>query len=237
MRLRVLIAEDTEAERAMLEAYIRRWGEENGLAIDLLCFADGLELVEHYPQNPDLILMDIDMAGLDGVSAARKVRERDEKVILVFVTRMVQYALEGYEVDAADFLIKPLVYPLFAGRMDRVLRKIRQRTPRCLQVRSGREQVSVPVSELVCVEALNKRTVLHLAAGTQIETREPLYSLEKQLEGEAFCRCHNAFLVSLSHVQRFTAASVSLPGVEAPVSKYRKQAFFAALAEYQGSMI
>ena len=61
--------------------------------------------------------------------------------------------------------------------------------------------------------------------------------LEKQLEGEAFCRCHNAFLVSLSHVQRFTAASVSLPGVEAPVSKYRKQAFFAALAEYQGSMI
>ena len=235
--MKIVIVENMESERRILREFLLRYGTERSLDLEIVCFADGAEVVDRYPSGVDLILMDIDMDEMDGVTAARHIRARDEKVELIFVTRMVQYALEGYEVSAADFLIKPLSYTLFAQRLDRVMKKIKSHERVFIELHSKKETLRQDPAELLCVEALNKRTYLHTSAGETIEIREPLYEVEKMLPAEGFYRCHNAYVVNLSKILRFSAAEVMLPGMNIPVSKHRKKEFFEALAGYRGSMI
>ena len=235
--MRLIITEDTQAERDRLQHYTNRFGEERSIPIELHLFTDGKYLLDSYPEHPDILLLDIDMQYVSGIETARRIREFDTNVQILFITRMVQYALEGYEVEAADFIVKPVPYPIFAAKLDRVVRKIRTAQAVYLSVPIGKERCVLRSDQLICVEALNKRTVLHLSDGRLLETSQPLYALEKELEQAPFFRCHNAFLVNLSYVRSFSSTDAKLPDLTVPVSKYRKKDFLQALASYRGAML
>ena len=159
---RIVIVEDNETERERMRAYVTAYASDRGLDIDLQVFTDGKYLLENYPAQTDLILLDIDMEFVSGIDAARKIRSFDTNVQILFVTRMVQYALEGYEVDAADFIVKPLPYEQFEVKMDRVMKKIRLSRPRFLKVICGKEERLLRIQHILCIEALNKKTIIHM---------------------------------------------------------------------------
>ena len=234
---RMVIVEDNETERERMRAYVTAYASDRGLDIDLQVFTDGKYLLENYPAQTDLILLDIDMEFVSGIDAARKIRSFDTNVQILFVTRMVQYALEGYEVDAADFIVKPLPYEQFEVKMDRVMKKIRLSRPRFLKVICGKEERLLRIQHILCIEALNKKTIIHMKDGTDLEISQPLKVLEKALAEEPFFRCHNAFLVNMTYVQSFSASDVCLPGRMVPVSKYRKREFLQALTGFRGQML
>ena len=234
--LRFAIAEDVPADRELLEGCLTRYLAEHGLEGWIHSFSSGEELLEDYPSGADAVFLDIEMAGMNGMETARQLRRLDRDVPLLFVTNMVQFALEGYEVDAADFIVKPVEYASFALRMDRLMRRLDREKERFLLVKQGSRTLRCDVREILYIESLNTKTILHRLTGEPVVCTEPLYTMEKSLEG-GFFRCHNAFLVNLDHVEALHAGEVVLHGERLPISKYRKKEFLAALANHRGRML
>ena len=235
--LHIAVVDDNREERERLRTYAEDYCRVKGLDAELLLFEDGEDFLERYPNPLDLVFLDIEMPRLGGMDTARRLREFDKSVQILFVTYLIQYAIEGYSVDAADFIPKPVSYPSFCSRMDRVMDKIRFYLPRFLMTSYAKEPISCQIQEISFIESLNKKTIIHLAGGGERYSSEPLYALEEKLKGEPFFRCHNAYLVNLGHVRTVKANEASVPGQTIPISKYRKKEFLQKLAETRGRIL
>ena len=108
--LKIAVVEDQQEVRDELCRFIRQYAAENSLQVEVLPVEDGAVIAEHYEPGYDIIFMDVEMPGLDGFGAAEKIRAVDADAVLVFVTNMAQYAIKGYEVDALDYVLKPVNY-------------------------------------------------------------------------------------------------------------------------------
>ena len=125
--IRIAIAEDSAEEQSRLRRYLARYQQENDCAFDIQVYANGAEIVQAYRPGIDILLLDIEMPVMDGMRTARILRERDRNVVIVFVTNLAQYAVQGYEVEALDFIVKPLDWNVFSFRMTRILSRLKRR--------------------------------------------------------------------------------------------------------------
>ena len=250
--LKVMLAEDLASEREILSEYIQRYAKENEIRVRMDAFSDGTYLLEEFSaEGADLIFLDIDMKYMDGIHTARKIREKDERVQIVFITKMVQHALEGYEVSAADYIVKPVSYELFAGKMDRVLRRAAleasERSDRLL-LKTLQGQHVLSARDILYAETSGRHVIVHVCSGspkpdpeTVLETSVPLSQLEKQLNMQNFFRCHSAYLVNLRYVTGYSQSDVFLGRnlaedghdlIRIPLSKHRRRLFTEALLHY-----
>lgn len=115
--IEIAIVEDEENYRNILQEYLQKYEQEYGEQIHLSVYTDGDEITENYSAKYDIIFMDIEMQFMDGMTAARKIREADKGVIIIFITNMAQYAIQGYEVDALDYVLKPIAYFAFSKKL------------------------------------------------------------------------------------------------------------------------
>ena len=106
--IQIAIADDDAVFLAKIEKYVRKYQEENNTDIQLTTFSDAKELIEGYHPVYDIVILDIEMPGMNGMEAAEKIRQTDENVVLMFITNMIQYAIRGYSVGALDFVMKPV---------------------------------------------------------------------------------------------------------------------------------
>ena len=120
--LRVAVAEDNPKDRERLLSFLKKYGEEKDVQIEVAEYTDGSELLDQYRPCYDVIFLDVEMPQMDGMKAAEKIRETDEEVILIFITNMAKYAIRGYEVQALDYVLKPVKYEAFTVKMDKVKR-------------------------------------------------------------------------------------------------------------------
>ena len=125
--IRVLIAEDDPQCFRQLEEFLDDYSRETGRSFQVTHYDNGEDLVERYRPEYDLLLLDVDMPFLDGMTAARHIRRVDPEVVIVFVTNLAQYAIQGYSVNALDYILKPLNYFSFAQRLTRALRYVKKR--------------------------------------------------------------------------------------------------------------
>ena len=124
--IRIALVEDDASYRQELKAYLEQYARENGEEIDVKTFADGDEIAQDYRAEYDIIFMDILMRFMNGMQAAREIRKKDEEVIIIFVTNTAQYAISGYEVNALDYVLKPINYYAFSKTMERALAKVKR---------------------------------------------------------------------------------------------------------------
>ena len=124
---KIAIVEDQEETRESLNRFVRQYAQEQGLQVEISLIADGAEIAEHYTPGFDIIFMDVEMPRLDGFGAAEAIRAVDADVVLVFVTNMAQYAIRGYEVDALDYVLKPVNYYQFCTKLSRAIQRVQRR--------------------------------------------------------------------------------------------------------------
>lgn len=240
--IRIVITEDQEEDRKKLAGYIRQYARDNGDSIEVLEYADGLDLLENYPESPDILFLDIDMVHSNGMETAHRIRSFDEHVKILFVTRMVQYALEGYEVQAVDYIIKPVTYELFCGKFSRVIREIAREETAALNIKTVDGQILISPGELIRAETTGKHLMLVVRRNQNKkqeirETTMPMYQLEKALEPYDFFRCHTAFLINLRYVTGYTQTDVFMDDEKIPLSKHRRKAFIEALLAFHASRL
>lgn len=233
MKLHVAIVEDEAQAAQQLQQALTRFAQQEGLELSWACFSDGQQFLRRYQPLYDIVFMDIRMPGMNGMAAAQQLRQADPVTILVFVTSMVQYAVKGYAVDAMDFIVKPVQYPVFSIKMKRVLQAVRMKQQRgiLLQV-EGAKQV-IPLSHIQYVEVIDHELSYHTTQGVYT-VRGKLGEAAQQLPAELFFRCSASHLINLRYVTRLSGEDVVLAGQTIRVSRTKRKELMAALAVYLG---
>ena len=233
--IRIAIAEDDPQCFAQLEQYIGDYGRETGRAFQVTHYDNGEDLVERYRPDYDLIFMDVDMPFMDGMTAAGYVRRQDPEVVIVFVTNLAQYAIQGYSVNALDYILKPLNYFSFSQRLTRCLRYIRKREDAYITVAVKGGALKLDIGDICYIERLGHQLMFHTRDGIYASS-STLQQMEEALADKGFLRCNKGYLVNLAHVRGVQDGCAVVQGDKLLISRGRRAAFLNALADYVGGM-
>ena len=223
--LRVAIVEDDDSYAETLQEYLNKYEQENEGRFQVVRYEDGADLVEKYHGDFDILIMDIELKFMDGMTAAQHIRKMDSNVIIIFVTNMPQFALKGYQVDALDYVLKPISYYAFSQRLERALERMERRSTKkyiTLHLK-GRVQ-KVNILNIMYIEALQHDLIYHMDRdGVTYTVRGIIKDLEANLKDYYFFRCHKGYLVNLAYVESVGEATVQIGEEQIPVAKLRKK--------------
>ena len=231
--IRVGLVDDDREHTELLRAYLARYGQEADAQFQAEAFLDGLSFVEDYDGSLDIVFLDIEMPHMDGMTAARIIRERDASLAIVFITNMAQYAVHGYEVDAVDFMVKPVGYFNFARKLERVLRYLRKRTQRTILLTDEDGVVRLSASDVWYVEKDRDHLVYHTGQGV-FRKRGTMKAERELFQGLPFEECTSGCLVNLERVQRIGREHVYLKSEQLPLSRRMKKDFTRSYIDYVG---
>lgn len=234
--IRIALVDDDASHVDELRAYLKQYESERGVSLEVTDFPDGDEFLALYQTPFDIVLMDIQMQFLDGMTTAERLRKIDPAVILIFITNMPQYAIRGYAVDALDYVLKPVSYFAFAQRLDRALQKLGTQKKRyvTLQVRGGIQKLEL--KQIYYVESQKHDLLFHTESGLYT-TRGTMKSAEDQLGDYAFFRCNKCYLVNLDHVDSIRDNEAIVHGTPLLISRGRRADFMTALAGHVGGTL
>lgn len=233
LQLSVIDDELEEARniQSMLAALLRSRNEPAEISV----YSNARAFLDSFTRGQcDIIFLDIQMPEMDGMTCAQEIRRRDSSVILIFITSMVQYAVQGYRVEAMDYLVKPVEPALLAHSLHRALRRLSK--PQKLTIRSSDGLHSLSAEDLLYVEAVNHRVILHTASKS-IPCSQTMAAIEAQLQGGGFFRCHQGFLVNMRQIQQIDGNDLFIAGRAIPISKYRRREFMQELTAYWGKTL
>lgn len=229
--VRIKIVEDDPTDLARLMDCLRRYEEEQEEHFSVQSYSNPSDFLNTYRSDCDLIFMDIELPLFNGVDVARQLRELDSVVTLVFITNMEQYAVNGYEVDALDFVVKPINYYRFSSMLRKALRLIARRGEKEIIVQSSGTITRLRASQIHYVEIRDHLLIYHTDQG-RIESWGKLSTVEAELAGHNFVRCSSSYLVNLRHVISVSGNDVDIAGTKLPVSQRRRKAFYACVTSY-----
>lgn len=230
--INVCIVEDEVAQANLLKEYIDRFSKKSRVQCALTHYGDGIDLVDEYRGQFDIILLDIQMKHLDGMAAAEKIRKVDSDVIIIFITSTVQYAVQGYAVDALGYVLKPVPYLQFEQLFDKAIARVNAKREKVfIRVSVDERQIKLDCDSIYYIESQRNNVCIHCLDADYV-TAGPLKKFDEMLGGHGFSKCHNAYIVNLSYVEAVQKEEVLLTnGVELPISRARKKEFMAALTE------
>ena len=231
--IRVAVVEDDDSCARRIQAFLQRYGKEKNEELAVTRFADGCALVRDYRPVWHVLLLDIEMPKLDGMSAARQIREIDSDAVIIFITNMAKYAIKGYEVDALDFLLKPVNYFVLSIKLDKALLHLRSQSAQCLMLQEKDGLHKLPLSEICYIDVFKHRLQIHTLQGVHTAPGS-LSEIENQLAGAHFARCNSGYLVNLRHITLVKADSVVVAGDELLISRRKKEEFLLAVTDYYG---
>lgn len=233
--LRIAVVEDDKTYAAQLKEYLVRYGTEKNQKISVALFPDGEDIVTDYSAEFDIILMDVEMTFMDGMTTAERIREKDNEVVIIFITNMPQYAIQGYKVDALDYVLKPISYFAFSQRIDRALTRVKKKEATYITVAQKGGKKKLNVDKICYVEVRDHDLIYHSTKG-DIVTKSSMKEAEDMLDGTKFFRCNRCYLVNLDYVEDFRGNDVTVASDVIQVSRARKKAFMDALNDYMNEV-
>ena len=229
--LRVAIIDDDKACRDLMVSYIRRYEEENREKIDVLLFENGLDFISDYKSDCDVAFLDVEMPLTDGLTAAKKIREFDNTLAIVFVTNFAQYAINGYEVSAVDYVMKPISYFAFCAKLKKAIGFSRRSREREVLIRHGYSVVRLPISKIYYISADKNYVIYHTSEG-EFRERSPMTGVRERFAGLGFAACTSGCLVNLAHVQKVSAHEVYVKDEALPISRPQKKKFMDTYIDF-----
>lgn len=198
--IRIAIVEDEKEVAQTLMSYIDTYTKQKKIEVKTKWFNSAESLFQDYPKGLHLIFMDIELLGMDGMTAAKKLREKNEEVSIIFVTNLSQYAIQGYEVQAFDFIVKPLQYYTFLMKFNRFL-SFHNMSGKEIWLSMREEKRAINSDKIIYIEVMKHMLTYHMANGEEISCSGTLSSIREQLQGYSFVQCNRSCLVNLQYVK------------------------------------
>lgn len=235
--LHFAICEDEDYFAEELTGMIRQYAQDRDIEIRLSRFKNGLELVEPYQADYDLIFLDIQMALMDGLQAAERIRTHDSNVDIIFLTSLAQHALEGYKYQATNYILKPIKFPRLKMELDNWRKSYKGQLNDYLVVKNDEGSYKIPHQSLKFIDTYERKVKVHTEDGAHLSSRK-LKEYEAELPESCFARCHNSFLVNLAFVKRVNQLEIELlSGELLPISQPRRKQFMKTLTTYWGGRL
>ena len=231
--IKIAIVEDEAAVRDQLTDYVRRYTRQYGTEFEVTCFTDGDEILENYRPAFDIIFLDVEMKRLNGMETAQRIRELDDDVLLIFITNMAQYAIRGYAVGALDYVLKPVPYFAFSQQLQKALGQLEKRERHYLAVVVDGGMRRLDAAEIYYLESEGHKVHFYTEKEDFI-VPGTLKNYEEKLVGRAFARCNSGYLVNLAQVSGVQQDMVQVGPYALQISRPRRKAFMAELADYIG---
>ena len=227
--MRVAVCDDDERQLDITKTALEQAYKSLDLLIDV--YQDGHELlnrIEHIFY--DLVILDIEMPGMNGIETGKRLRAVADKTAIVFLTSHIEYALEGYEVNALRYLMKPVSVEKLSEIICYLIE--RQKKERKLLLKQGDETTTVSILDILYMEAQNQNIRVVTSNGEYVN-RYNLSDYEKEMTEYGFFRIHRGYLVNLGHVSRILGREVVMSdGTHLPVSRNKERIFKESLYRY-----
>lgn len=233
--IKIVICEDQINQQELLKKYLDDILIEYLNSYEILTYQSGEELLNNYPENVDIFLLDIQMDNINGMDLARKIRLIDKNnVEIIFTTSLIEYIQEGYEVRAYRYLLKPIKYEDLKKHMINCIKELESKE-KYLIINEKNHSKKIKLSEITYVEIQKKDVTIH-TINKDYETKNTMDKIEKEIDNINFCRCHKSFLLNLEYVDSIKQYSATLEnGQEVPISRHRfketKEKFFKLMGD------
>lgn len=233
--LRIAVCDDASDIRWQLARYFERFEKESGIGLQVDSYESGAALLTADYTVYDLLILDVQMGAPNGIETARRIRWAGGDMTIVFFTSYLQYALEGYEVQAFRFLLKPLSYEQFSIVVGQALTQMHSQRTEYIRIHQKDSTIGVPLEQIMYAETERGHIALHTKKHECIQGSLTMKELENELISKRFFRCHTAYLVNLREIKKVTQQDVILLDDTAiPLSKHRRKDMKEALAQFWG---
>lgn len=231
--LKIAIVDNDREQIDRLSGFVKRYSEEKDEPCVCTTYTSGIDFIDQYHEECDVVFLDIDMPLFNGIETAEELRAEDSNVSIVFVTNHVKYAVSGYKVGAMDFLVKPVDYFEFSLELSKISKNKQSRVGDFIWVTSEGLTKRIAVMDIYYIEIVRHNIYIHAKEGV-VSYRGTLKELEAKLDSKIFSRCHNSFVVNLHYVSGVKEDEIMMEkdiGV-IYISRNRKKEFMAQLTSY-----
>lgn len=232
---KIVIVEDEQQHADRLSELLHTYQETHpSVTFQIKHYSNPHRFLSEYSCNADIIFLDIQMPNVDGMTVAKKIRQVDTRVMLIFTTALAQYAIAGYEVQAFDYILKPLGAEIFGIKLTRALRALAlNRSEEWIDISTKTETRRIPVNQVTYIEVDNHDILIHSKEET-FRHWGNLKEYEQKLSRICFCRCNTCYLVNLKFVRCIQGDSVQVGDAILPISRSKRKEFLIAFAKYKG---
>ncbi len=225
---RIAIVEDDAHDLAHVKKYLNQYGKEKNVEFNIIEFRDGDNITADYTADYDIILMDIRLGFMDGMKTAEIIRKMDRDVVLIFITNTPQYAIQGYKVNALDYILKPISYFSFSESMNRAIKKVRDEKKDTVIISTKGGKTKLEVNQICYVEVRDHILEYH-TADEIYQAKGTLHDAEIQLDPKIFFPCSRSYLINLDYVERYEGIFVYVNGDAIQISRRMRKLFLDAL--------
>lgn len=234
--MNIAVVDDNLNDRKMILDYLSLFFNESGEDYTTSTFEDGVSFLKDYSFSYDFIIFDIDMPQMSGIDTAKELRKKDSNVTIMFVTNMPQYALEGYSVEAVDYVLKPLSYPDFRLKMKKATRYILRNSVKKVTINTTEEGlITVDSSDIYYVESKLHYIYYHTKKGIY-KMRAKLTEVEDILLPYHFARSGGSFLINLAYLEKIDGNEIVVADETLPLSRRMKASLMSAFTKYIGGI-
>lgn len=236
--IQVTLCEDESPLVEVCREYARRFEKERGELLAWRFLSDPKEMDPEELAREDILILDIEIGELNGISLAREIRKYNEQCLIIFTTNYLEYALQGYEVAAFRYLKKPISYEEFARVLGEAAAKHQKSARAVIALRCGYDTEQLRIADIMYCETQSGHLRIRTQDGREVLANAGISQVEEELKNYSFFRCHKACLVNLAYVQKPLKTDVLMKdGVTLPVSKYRMKEFMMKLMNYWGGLL
>lgn len=228
----IAIVEDDEAVSRAMQRMMKQFEQAHSCVLSVTAYASAESFLDAFEKKPaDIVFLDIDLPGMNGMEAARRLRRRDRMAVLIFTTNLSQYAVQGYEVEAMDYCLKPVSYPMLEMKLYRALQLCARQESEdiCISTRDGFARV--PVQAVISVEIYQHHLIYHTENG-DYPSYGTMKQVMEQLPKAGFFRATASYVVSLRHVRQLSGLDILVGDRTVPLSRLRKKEFLEAMNQY-----
>lgn len=199
-------------------------------------FSSGEELLNNYPKDLDILIMDIKMKLINGMDTARKIREFDENLELIFMTSFVEFMQEGYEVKAYRYILKPISERKMSKNILPCINEIMKKRNNYLTINVKNYVDRIKIDSIIYIETARPNILIY-TNDNMYTTKMNISKMEKVLSEYGFFRCHNSYIINLKLVESMNSNTVIVGGKNIPISKYRVKDLKLAITNILGDIL